>query len=115
MYLAAATHPFINSLEHVMGFFLVLFALLLLWAITLLIGQVFKSYAAPAVATPAPESSPGSAPGNGEGPSEEEVAAIAATVVSLMGRRSRIVSIRSTTKDWHREGRREHFASHKIR
>lgn len=109
MYLAA-THPFISSLEHVLGFFLVLVALLILWSLTLLLGQFFKGQAAPAAA-----STPESAPPEPEGPSEEEVAAIAATVVCLMGRRSRIVSIRSTAKDWSREGRREHFASHKIR
>jgi len=109
----AATHPFISSLEHILGFFLVLVALLILWSLTLLLGQFFKGQAAAAAAASTQESAPPDQ--EDEGPSEEEVAAIAATVVCLMGRRSRIVSIRSTAKDWSREGRREHFASHKIR
>ena len=110
MYLAA-THPFFSSLEHILGFLLVLVALLLLWGLTLLIGQIFRRLASPVHAPSTPES----APVQTEGPSEEEVAAIAATVVCLMGHRSRIVSIHSSTKDWSREGRREIFASHKIR
>ena len=51
-----------------------------------------------------------------EGPTDEEVAAISAALMTVMGQRSRIVSIRSSgAKDWSREGRREHFASHRIR
>jgi hypothetical protein len=108
---AATTHPFIQSLEHLAGFFLVLLALGTLWALTLLLGQFFKNREAPvpAAARTAP-------PILGEGePSEEEVVAISACVALLAGRRSRVVSIRSAARDWNREGRREHFASHKIR
>lgn len=109
--LVAASHPFLESLQHVMGFLLVLLALTSLWAITLLIGQFFKGRQAPVSA------SVSSAPpilGEGE-PSEEEVVAISACVALIAGRRSRVVSIRSSARDWNREGRREHFASHKIR
>lgn len=107
----AATHPFIASLEHMLGFFLVLSALLLLWGLTSLIGKIFaksshvrgqEELAAAVNAEP-------------EGITEEEVIAVTACIASLMGQRSRIVSIRSATADWSREGRREHFASHKIR
>jgi hypothetical protein len=52
--------------------------------------------------------------GEGE-PSDEEVVAISACIALITGRRSRVVSIRSSARDWNREGRREHFASHKIR
>jgi hypothetical protein len=103
----AASHPFFNSLEHITGFFVVLIALMLLWGLTLLLGVIFGRSPEPAAVPVA---------GPAEEIDEEEVAAIAATVCCLMGRRSRIVSIRSATaKDWNREGRREHFASHKIR
>lgn len=103
----AATHPFVESLQHITGFIVVLVALGLLWGVTVLLGVVFKR---------SPEPAPVAVSGPAEEIDEEEVAAIAATVACLMGRRSRIVSIRSSAaKDWNREGRREHFASHKIR
>jgi hypothetical protein len=106
----AAAHPFLSSLEHIVGFLFVMAALGTLWGITLLVGAVFgraKPAAALAAADPVADSS---------AIEEEEVAAIAATVAVLMGRRSRVVSIQSSAaKDWNREGRREHFASHRIR
>lgn len=104
-----ATSPFLASLEHIIGFLVVLFALTLLWAVTAIVGKVFirMEANAPAAVPVAAEAG---------GPSEEEVVAITAVVAALMGRRSRIVSIRSGgPKDWNREGRREHFASHRIR
>ncbi len=105
-----ASSSFVNSLEHIIGFCVVLFALTLLWIITAVIGKVFIRAEAGAAA-----STPVSAGGEGE-PGEEEVAAIAAVVATLMGRRSRIVSIRrDRTTDWNREGRREHFSSRRIR
>jgi hypothetical protein len=109
--LAATTHPFIQSLEHIAGFILVLIALGMLWALTLLIGQFFKAREA-GVAVTVQKAPP--ILGEGE-PSEEEVVAISACVALIAGRRSRVVSIRSSARDWNREGRREHFASHKIR
>lgn len=109
--LVATTHPFIESLQHLAGFFLVVLALSTLWALTLLIGQFFKNRVIPASA--ADRAGP---PILAEGePSEEEVVAISACVALIAGRRSRVVSIRSSARDWNREGRREHFASHKIR
>jgi hypothetical protein len=108
----AATSLFVSSLEHIVGFLVVLFALGLLWAITTLIGKLFARLE---TTDPGPALEAVDPPMEG-GPTEEEVVAIAATISLLMGRRSRIVSLRSgTTKDWNREGRREHFASHRIR
>ena len=104
--------PFVSSLEHIVGFLVVVFALGLLWAITTIIGKIFSRLES---ATPQPAME-AVAPVTEDGPTEEEVVAIAATISALMGRRSRIVSLRSgATKDWNREGRREHFASHRIR
>lgn len=107
----AATHPFIDSLQHIVGFLIVVSALTLLWGITAGVGRYFiaSSGGRPKLV---PEPDPDTAD---DEPSEEEVVAIAAAVTALMGQRSRIVSIRSSAKDWNREGRREHFASHRIR
>ncbi len=105
-----ASSSFVDSLEHLIGFCVVLFALTLLWVLTAVIGKFFIRVEARAVS-----SAPVPAGGEGE-PAEEEVAAIAAVVATLMGRRSRIVSIgRGRTTDWNREGRREHFSSRRIR
>lgn len=101
-----AMSPFIQSLEHLVGFFLVLAILALLWLLTALLGRLFGR--------PAPEPLDAGWVRETE-PSEEEVAAIAAVIMCIMGPRGHIVSIRSTAKDWNREGRREHFASHRIR
>jgi len=102
---------FVHSLEHVTGFLIVLTVLTALWLITAGIGRVFLRVGAAAGKTPPP------APGGSVliEPDEEEVAAISATVALLLGRRSRVVSIRPVAKDWSREGRREIFASHRIR
>ena len=105
----AASSPFVTSLEHIVGFAVVLFALTLLWGITAFVGRIFMRL------EPRTALAPASSANSGD-PSEEEVVAITAVVAALMGRRSRIVSIRSGgAKDWNREGRREHFASHRIR
>jgi len=103
-----ASSSFVSSLEHLIGFCVVLFALTLLWILTAVIGKFFIR---------AEANAPTSVTSVGEGePAEEEVAAIAAVVATLMGRRSRIVSIgRGRTTDWNREGRREHFSSRRIR
>lgn len=102
-----ASSPFVSSLEHIVGFFVVVLALTLLWALTAVIGKLFirTSTTIPSVPT-----------GSEYEPTEEEVAAIAACLFTVMGRRSRIVSIRrGRTTDWNREGRREHFSSRRIR
>ena len=114
-----ATSQFTESLEHIVGFLIVIFALGLLWAITAMLGKLFGRMETldpePVPAGPAAVDQPYEQKGGGDGPTEEEVVAISAVVAAIMGRRSRIVSIRSGAKDWSREGRREHFASHKIR
>lgn len=102
-----ASSPIVSSLEHIIGFVVVLLALTLLWVLTAVIGKLFirSSAAIPAVSA-----------GDEYEPTEEEVAAIAACLFTVMGRRSRIVSIRRGRKtDWNREGRREHFSSRRIR
>lgn len=109
---AATTHPFLQSLEHLTGFILVLVALGMLWALTVLIGQFFKGAPVP---TPGRAAAAPAAAASEAALSEEEVVAITASVAMLFGQRSRIVSIRSSAHDWNREGRREHFASHRIR
>lgn len=112
--LIAATHPFIDSLEHIAGFLVVMVVLIVLWMLTAIIGKLFSK-----LASMAPPPSPAAAmpvPGmvSEDEPTEEELVAVSACVAALMGERSRVVSIRRGG-DWHREGRREHFASHKIR
>ena len=111
----AEVHPFIVSLEHIVGFLVVLVVLGLLYGLTAGIGSYFSRRPV-AVAQPQAAPAAPAAPVTEGDISDEELVAISACAALLMGRRSRIVSIRSRgAKDWNREGRREHFASHRIR
>lgn len=119
IYLASA-QSFVDSLEHITGFFVVLVALTLLWGATILSGKIFaprtpKAVAAPAATTPASTAAPVGASAASDEPSDEEVVAICACVAALLEERHRIVSIRSANPYWGREGLREHFASHRLR
>ena len=101
----AEVNPFISSLQHIVGFLVVVIALGMLWALTALLGLYFKRL---------PVEAPGAGSGSDQ-PTDEEVVAVTAAISMLMGRPSRIVSLGSSKKDWSREGKRDHFASHKIR
>jgi len=110
--LIATTHPFIESLEHILGFIVVMVALGLLYTLTAVLGRYFIGREA--ARAKAPQAQP--AVTGGEDLTDEEIVAITACAALVMGQRSRVVSIRSSSpKDWSREGRREHFASHRIR
>jgi hypothetical protein len=107
-------NAFSESLQHIVGFLNVLVVLTLLWGLTAAVGTFFarrdRAAAAAAGLIPVTAAAP-----TGDGIPEDEVAVIAATVSLILGRRHRIVSIRGANLDWAREGRRQHFASHKIR
>ncbi|MCC5842167.1 MAG: hypothetical protein JJT96_18775 [Opitutales bacterium] len=123
------THAIFDSLEHLRGFLLVVIILLLLWGMTALIGKTFMALEARKVAkakaavasapfsVPTASQSPSAAPAATApgAPTDEEVAAIAAAIAMCMQGGARIVSIRPASTDWGREGRRQIFASHKIR
>ena len=105
--LSTVATTFAGSLVHITGFLVVLLALLILWGMTAAVGRLFIGAHA---GTPAAEKK------GQDDLTEEEVAAIAACVAAIIGRRSRIVSIRRGRKtDWNREGRREHFSSRRLR
>lgn len=106
---------FLEALSHLLGFLLVLVALIILWGLTLLSSKVMG-----AVMSPAKPAAP--APAAPEPPSQlsddlgsEELAAIAAAVTMMISEPSRIVSIRQRNVDWSREGRRQHHTSHQVR
>jgi len=114
--LIASIASFGESLQHLLGFFLVVFVLSLLWILTLLMGRIFRGIdRALSPATDGAGISAALSDADEDDPTEEEVAAVAAAVMALVGRPSRIVSIRSGGKDWGMEGRRDHFASHRLR
>jgi hypothetical protein len=118
-------NAFTDSLAHIVGFLSVLATLTILWLITAAMGRYFAgadkrgvARAAKAAKASAPEVS-GAAPAvkdaGDKTVSDEMIAAISAAAYMLLGGKHRIVSIRSISSDWSREGRRQHFASHKIR
>lgn len=114
----ASSNQFFESLEHITGFLIVVVVLLMLWGVTSLIGRIFIGRAKTAVpSSPAPapvQESSMPSPAEEDIP-EEHLAAVTAAIACMLGGRHRIVSIRSGNRDWSREGRREHFASHRIR
>ena len=101
---------FEHSLIHITGFFFVIFVIMLLWLFAATMGLIFKKFVkvAPAKAPLVPSFAP-------SGEEDETVAVIAAALAMITHQKYRIVSIKGTNPDWSREGRREHFASHKIR
>ncbi|MEX0323015.1 MAG: OadG family transporter subunit [Puniceicoccaceae bacterium] len=116
--LLEATTSSIDSLQHFNGFLIVVFALTMLWVITAIFGRLFISLDAKAAAVAA-GAAPATAAAVGgsvvsDAPTDEELVAVSACVAALMGQRSRVVSIRRGG-DWSREGRREHFASKRLR
>lgn len=110
----ATPSPFLENLHHIAGFLIVVLVLIALWALTIAIGRV-ASLRSAGTAAPLKDTAPSAVGDEVEEPTEEEVVAISATVVALFGHHSKVVSIQPTTRDWSREGRREHFASHRIR
>ena len=119
-------NAFTDSLEHIVGFLSVLVTLTILWLITASMGRYFAGAdkrssartvkAAEAAAEAKISTAPTAAASSDEkSVSDEMIAAISAAAYVLLGGRHRIVSIRSASTDWSREGRRQHFASHKIR
>jgi glutaconyl-CoA/methylmalonyl-CoA decarboxylase subunit delta len=112
-------NAFADSLVHITGFFIVMAVLALMWGLCSATGWYFRSAAARAAVAAAKvaPSAPGAPPPavtDGAIPAEE-VAVIAAAVALLVGGRARIVSVQAGNADWSREGRRQIFASHKIR
>lgn len=114
----------LQAMEHMTGFIIVLMTLSILWGLTALMGKVAiylekrrlqQAPAAPAVGATAVAATPTTVSAALDGPTDEEVAIIAATVSMMLTGRHRIVSIRPGSSDWSREGRRQIFSSHKIR
>ena len=113
----ATIHGLLESFEHITGFLFVMFVLALLWLIVAVIGTLFKKgeernankATTPAVPfAPAPLVDPNEV-------SEEDLVVIAATAVMMLGKRSRLISIKPSNLDWGREGRRQHVMSHTTR
>lgn len=118
-------NAFTDSLEHIVGFLSVLVTLTILWLITASMGRYFagadkRSIAKAAKAaedtkTASASAAPAAVDTGNKSVSDDMIAAISAAAYIMLGSKHRIVSIRSASTDWSREGRRQHFASHKIR
>ena len=121
----ATTATFSESLEHITGFISVIITLVILWFITAMMGKAFirsevKKQLPDAIAkanrdAPAKSSAVSSQKTDTTESTEEEIAAVCAAVTFIMGAPSRVISMKSSNPDWSREGRRDHFASHRIR
>lgn len=109
------------------GLMVVFLTLGSIWFLLSIIGTLFrllgpKTAPVPATAAASPAAAPVTAqpvttPESAGGPSPHVVAAIAAAVYATMGGRVRIAAITPSQVDgdWAREGRRQIFASHRVR
>jgi len=122
---------FVESLEHLTGFVIVMIALGGLWGLTALMAKVVALVEKPRTPAPAPAGAApvastdavhagtngrGPAPASAEtGPSEEELVVVAAAVAAVLGARHRVVAVKPLASSWGQQGRRDIHASHRIR
>ena len=129
--LALPEHPKLgeNLVYQFNGLVVVFIALGMIWVMMEVMGAVFRRVAAnqsaraaavpaAAVAEPvAPPPAPVGVPAATEGIDPATYAAIVAAVYCTLGTGHRIVGVTSVVdaRDWSREGRRDHFSSHRVR
>lgn len=114
---------FLESLEHLTGFVIVMIALGGLWGLTALMAKLVAMIekpkapaavpvAAPVAAAPAPVAAVLPAPG---GPPDDDLVVVAAAVATILGARHRVVAVKPVSSSWGQQGRRDIHASHRIR
>jgi sodium pump decarboxylase gamma subunit len=125
--LALPEHPTLGEslVYQINGLVVVFIALGLIWAMMEIMGAIFRrvadhqaarAAAVPTVAAPEP-AAPAPAAAAVDGVDPATYAAIVAAVHCTLGQGHRIVGVTSVidTRDWSREGRRDHFFSHRVR
>ena len=114
-FLALGEPHVVDTLQYLIGFVFVMAVLFLLWGMTALIGRIGIA-SARSSRTPAEPATASS--GESVAPAEispQTLAAIAAAVHCSLDQPVRLVAIRPTSPDWSAEGRRQIFASRRVR
>lgn len=115
----ASINALLESLQHISGFFFVLFVLTTLWLVIAILGSVFKRLekrASNRKMSEAATTTPVVAGTSSDEVPDEDLVLIATTVAMLLGQKPyRLISIRTTGLGWGQEGRRQHVMSHKIK
>ncbi len=115
----ATSSGFGQALPYLSGFLFVLIVLCLLWLVIELIGSRFRSVGNKKAAALAAKKQQAPVPSPPvENPDQlppEHLVAITAAVTMMLGKQHRLVSIRKSSADWGREGRRQHLHSHSFR
>lgn len=109
---------FFETFEYLTGFLLVILTLTMMWGMTALIGRFFIGRENRTTSAPAPaiEAAPAPAPAPvPDGLTPQLVAVIAAAVAAVVKQPHAVVAIRPADGDWSREGRRQIFASKRVR
>lgn len=124
------THPSLSEMLsfQATGLLIVFLALGSIWFALEIIGRIFQFWEKRRAAVPTPAPTPAPAPAAAipaepppaaadEGVPAGVLVAIAAAVHETLGPRGRVAAVRSITtdQDWAREGRRQIFASHRLR
>ncbi len=111
---------FLDSIEHLTGFVIVMIALGGLWGLTVLMAKLIaaidkpKAQAQAQVAASAAAVAAAPAVAHA-GPPEDDLVVVAAAVASMLGVRHRVVAVRPIASSWGQQGRRDIHASHRIR
>ncbi len=122
---------FLQSIEHLTGFLIVMIALSGLWGLTALMSKLVAIFVKPQV--PAHGHARARAHGHGHahapavaapvaaaatahsGPPEDDLVVVAAAVATMLGARHRLVAVKPVSSSWGQQGRRDIHASHRIR
>ena len=112
---------FLAAIPHILGMFVVMATLTVLWGLCELMSYLIKTYipikeevvaprAAP-TASPAP-AAPAAATSN---LSPETIVVVAAAVNTVLGSDYKVVAIRTQDSNWEKAGRQSVLSSHKLR
>lgn len=99
--------------ELLVGFAIVMGTLALLWGLTALMARVIAQLERPAPATMPHRPRVSAAPIDA-GPSDEEMAVVAATVALMLDRPHRVVRVLPQPSAWGQQGRRDAHSSHRM-
>ncbi|PIE57899.1 MAG: hypothetical protein CSA33_06410 [Desulfobulbus propionicus] len=106
------------AVHYLSGFLFVLLVLFLLWLVIDVLGILFFRQKKKAAALSGAEDIASTFPSSAGKPDqipEDHLVAIAAAVTVIINCQYRLVSIRNTSANWSREGRREHLHSHSFK
>jgi Na+-transporting methylmalonyl-CoA/oxaloacetate decarboxylase gamma subunit len=112
---------FLAAIPHVLGMFVVMATLTVLWGLCELMAYLIKTYVPVKEEVVAPRAAPAASPAPAvqaaatSGLSPETIAVIAAAVNTFAGSDYKVVAIKPQDSNWEKAGRQSVLSSHKLR